>query len=236
MTITDFLIGEWAYITKPNAARKAMRVKKWHYTEVGLVAEPIPITHSLLVHSGFVPLKKPENLCAFIYKVEMNDSKAITVHRMFKSDGTVDGEVWCLCVSSEQGVIDINVRYAHEMQRAFNLCGVVKDVCVLPDNMVYVPYVLQAVTPTIGGISSKFAQKKVDTKFYKTMDNKLKSKYKIGDFFTRKNTRDYPVMEVVEIVYNSVEPVYQLEPVKGIGNSETFGEEALDELYVLVEK
>jgi hypothetical protein len=236
MTITDFLIGEWAYITKPNTKRVPMRVKLEHYSEDGLVAEPIPVTHTILVHSGFLPLKKPDDICAFIYKVDTNDNKGIAIHRTFKSDGTADGEVWCLCVSSEQGIIDINVRYAHEMQRAFNLCGVVKDVCVPPDNIVYAPYVLQAVTPAIGGISSKFAQKKVNTKFYKTMDNELKSKYKIGDFFTRKNTRDYPVMKIVEIVYNSVEPVYQLEPVKGIGNSETFGEEALDELYVLVKK
>jgi hypothetical protein len=57
------------------------------------------------------------------------------------------------------------------------------------------------------------------------------SKFKIGDIFTKKYTRDTVPLEIHEINYTPIEPVYKLKPIRFCGDDVILGEEALIELY-----
>ena len=66
----------------------------------------------------------------------------------------------------------------------------------------------------------------------------MESKFKIGDIFHRKCSRDDVPLKVIEITYNSnVEPEYVLSPIRyDVDNKITIGQDTLDELYYLVKK
>ena len=57
------------------------------------------------------------------------------------------------------------------------------------------------------------------------------SKFKLGDVFTKKYTRDTIPLEIYEITYDLIEPVYKLKPIRLCGDDVILGEEALIELY-----
>ena len=57
------------------------------------------------------------------------------------------------------------------------------------------------------------------------------SKFKLGDRFTKKHTRDSIPYELYEINYGPIEPVYKLKPIRLCGDDVIFGEEALIELF-----
>ena len=59
----------------------------------------------------------------------------------------------------------------------------------------------------------------------------MESKFKIGDIFHKKYTRDTIPLEIYEIVYTPIEPVYKLKPIRLCGDDVILGEEALIELY-----
>lgn len=59
----------------------------------------------------------------------------------------------------------------------------------------------------------------------------VESKFKIGDVFTKKYTRDTIPLEIHEINCTPIEPVYKLKPIRFCGNDVILGEEALIELY-----
>lgn len=56
------------------------------------------------------------------------------------------------------------------------------------------------------------------------------AKFKIGDMFSRKNTRDTIPLEVTRIDYE-FEPMYTLRPIRLCGDEIVLGEEALIVLY-----
>ena len=56
------------------------------------------------------------------------------------------------------------------------------------------------------------------------------AKFKVGDRFVRKGTRDEIPVEVSEIMY-SFEPVYTLKKIRLGGADVVLGEEAVMELY-----
>lgn len=58
-----------------------------------------------------------------------------------------------------------------------------------------------------------------------------KSKFKLCDRFTKKYTRDTIPLEIFEIIYSPIEPVYKLKPIRLCGNDVILGEKALIELY-----
>ena len=60
---------------------------------------------------------------------------------------------------------------------------------------------------------------------------KMASKFKLGDMFTKKYTRDTIQLEIYEITYSPIEPVYKLKPIRLCGDNVILGEEALIELY-----
>lgn len=57
------------------------------------------------------------------------------------------------------------------------------------------------------------------------------SKFKIGDTFTKKHTRDTIPLRIYEINYTSIEPVYKLKQIMLYGDDVILGEKALTELY-----
>ena len=57
------------------------------------------------------------------------------------------------------------------------------------------------------------------------------SKFKLGDVFTKKYTRDTIPLEIYEITYDLIEPVYKLKPIRLCSDDVILGEEALIELY-----
>ena len=57
------------------------------------------------------------------------------------------------------------------------------------------------------------------------------NKFKIGDIFTKKYTRDTVPLETYEINHAPIEPVYKLKPIRFCGDDVILGEEALIELY-----
>ena len=59
----------------------------------------------------------------------------------------------------------------------------------------------------------------------------MESKFKLGDVFTKKHTRDTIPIEICEITYNANEPIYKLKPIRLCGDDITLGEEVLIELY-----
>lgn len=59
----------------------------------------------------------------------------------------------------------------------------------------------------------------------------MESKFKLGDVFTKKHTRDTIPIEMCEIFYSVNEPIYKLKPIKLCGDDVILGEEALIELY-----
>ena len=59
----------------------------------------------------------------------------------------------------------------------------------------------------------------------------MESKFKIGDMFTKKYTRDTIPIEIYEISYNAIEPIYKLKPIRLCGDVVELGEKALIELY-----
>lgn len=59
----------------------------------------------------------------------------------------------------------------------------------------------------------------------------MEPKFKLGDIFTKKHTRDTIPLEICEISYGPIEPVYKLKPIRLCGEDVIFGEEALVELY-----
>ena len=42
----------------------------------------------------------------------------------------------------------------------------------------------------------------------------MASKFKLGDMFTKKYTRDTIQLEIYEITYSPIEPVYKLKPIR----------------------
>lgn len=64
----------------------------------------------------------------------------------------------------------------------------------------------------------------------------MEAKYKIGDTFTRKNTRDEIPLEIVQITYMPTEVVYRLEPIRLCGGYLEYGETALEELFNKITK
>lgn len=59
----------------------------------------------------------------------------------------------------------------------------------------------------------------------------MESKFKIGDRFVQKNSRDTSVLKIASIEYGHIEPVYKLICNNNYNNSIKFGEAALEELY-----
>ena len=59
----------------------------------------------------------------------------------------------------------------------------------------------------------------------------MESKFKLGDMFTKKHTRDTIPIEIYEISYDAIEPIYKLKPIRLCGDDVILGEEALIELY-----
>ena len=59
----------------------------------------------------------------------------------------------------------------------------------------------------------------------------IESKFKLGDVFTKKHTRDTIPLEIYKINYSPIEPVYQLKPIRLCGNDVILDEKALTELY-----
>ena len=59
----------------------------------------------------------------------------------------------------------------------------------------------------------------------------MESKFKLGDVFTTKHTRDTVPLEICDISYNAIEPIYKLNPISLFGDDVILGEEALIELY-----
>lgn len=61
----------------------------------------------------------------------------------------------------------------------------------------------------------------------------MDSKFKLGDIFHRKYSRDTIPIKVIRITYRSglIEPEYTLEPIRHNGDEIILGESALDELY-----
>lgn len=59
----------------------------------------------------------------------------------------------------------------------------------------------------------------------------MESRFKLGDVFTKKHTRDTIPIEIYEISYNANEPIYKLKPTGLCGNDVILEEEALIELY-----
>lgn len=65
------------------------------------------------------------------------------------------------------------------------------------------------------------------------------SKFKIGDIFQRKYSRDTVPLKVIEIIYSNglMELEYVLKPIRyNVDNKIMLGEDALDELYWLIKK
>lgn len=65
----------------------------------------------------------------------------------------------------------------------------------------------------------------------------MESKFKIGDIFRRKYSRDTVPLKVIEIIYRNglMEPEYVLKPIMyNVDDKITMGEDALDELYWLI--
>ena len=66
---------------------------------------------------------------------------------------------------------------------------------------------------------------------------KMESKFKIGDIFHRKYSRDTVPLKIIEIIYRNglIEPEYVLKPIMyNVDDKIMLGEDALDELYWLV--
>ena len=59
----------------------------------------------------------------------------------------------------------------------------------------------------------------------------MESKFKIGDVFNKKYTRDIIPIEIYEISYDANEPIYKLKPVILCGNNVIIGEETFIKLY-----
>jgi hypothetical protein len=59
----------------------------------------------------------------------------------------------------------------------------------------------------------------------------VESKFKLGDRFTQKYTRDTIPLEIYEINHTPIEPVYKLNPIRLGGDDVILGEDALIELY-----
>jgi hypothetical protein len=59
----------------------------------------------------------------------------------------------------------------------------------------------------------------------------MESEFKLGDVFTKKYTRDTIPIEICEISYNAIEPIYKLKPIILCGDDVVLGEEALIELF-----
>lgn len=57
------------------------------------------------------------------------------------------------------------------------------------------------------------------------------SKFKLGDMFTKKYTRDATLLEIYEIIYTPIEPVYKLKPIRLCGDDVILGEEVLIETF-----
>lgn len=67
-------------------------------------------------------------------------------------------------------------------------------------------------------------------------NKKVDSKFKLGDMFTKKYTRDTIPLEIYEITYSPIEPIYKLKPIRLCGDNVILGEEALIELYNKIKK
>lgn len=59
----------------------------------------------------------------------------------------------------------------------------------------------------------------------------VESKFKLGDMFTKKYTRDATLLEIYEIIYTPIEPVYKLKSFRLCGDDIILGEEVLIETY-----
>lgn len=59
----------------------------------------------------------------------------------------------------------------------------------------------------------------------------MESKFKLGEMFTKKYARDTIPLEIYEIIYSPIEPVYRLKPIRLCDYNVILGEEALIEFY-----
>lgn len=71
------------------------------------------------------------------------------------------------------------------------------------------------------------------------MNMLMESKFKVGDIFHRKYSRDTVPLKVIEVIYRNglMEPEYVLKPIRcNADNTITLSQDALDELYNWWEK
>lgn len=205
----------------------------------GVDAKPIPLDRTTLIRNDFGTVRRDDGDYSggFAYRLKNDSGIYATVNEVFKRDGT-QSDIWRLRIVCDNGSVDLNIRYVHELQRQLGLCGIQRDIEVFDDGVVFAPYIMADSAGTIGNVG-EMAKKEVDSRYatvevapgtYGTMP-----KYKVGDIFTRKGCRDCAVMEVTRIILG-LEPIYHLEPVKKMGLPVEFCESALDELYRYAER
>ena len=237
MDMTDFMAGEWAYL-KVQEKDKPTRLTKKMLND-GIDAKPIPLDRTTLIRNDFGIVKRDDEDYSdgFTYRLKNDSGIYATVNEMFKRDGT-QSDIWRLRIVCNNGSVDLNIRYVHELQRQLGLCGIQRYIKVFDDGIVFAPYIMADSVGTVGDIgemakkevNSRYATVEVAPNTYGTMP-----KYKVGDIFTKKGCRDCAVMKVTQIILG-LEPIYHLEPVKGIGLPAEWCESALDELYRYVER
>ena len=130
MESNELMIGDWVRVKRTQKIVKVKEVKQsciytedngYEYNEI----EPIPLVPEIVEKNGFKPYV-PENHLETVYSYQ-DVSKAVA-DELYALWPYRDGSFYLLLRIDGKDMVRMDVHYIHQLQHAFRLCGIEKEI------------------------------------------------------------------------------------------------------------
>lgn len=118
MKVTDFMVGDWAYVADYPMMRMPKQIECGHFVRSHCSFEGIPINELFLEKNGFVYDQKEQAFC-------FNKNQVIIQKCSDEKNGV---SLWRFVINSEMTIMDINIKYIHELQHAIKFSNIAKTI------------------------------------------------------------------------------------------------------------
>lgn len=129
LEVSDLMAGDWVKLSKGNwfENRKVELIDIEMIAESVYLAEPIPLTKEILEKIGFVNDYYEEG-CVADYGYIKHDGYTLT-YKNEEVDAIITWCNGCVSITTEHGDdVQITIKYLHELQHAFKLCRIKKEI------------------------------------------------------------------------------------------------------------
>jgi hypothetical protein len=111
------MVGDWAYVADYPMMRMPKQIECGHFVRSHCSFEGIPINELFLEKNGFVYDQNEQAYCLDGFQVLIQ-----------KQSDEHSVPVWRFVMNSEMTIMDINIRYVHELQHAMKFTNIVKTI------------------------------------------------------------------------------------------------------------